>query len=248
MYLKCLACEALARLAYFAAARSPHTVDVELFRLGWHNNPDDLRSRLQAAIDAAAADEERAYDAVVMAYGLCGRATEGLTARGVPLVLPRAHDCITLFLGGRARYAREFTDNPGTYWYVRDYVERKTGDTALSLGAEGYETIERQYDEYVAKYGKDNADYLMEVMGAWRQHYNRAAYIDMGVADGAAVETETRAEADRRGWTFDKLAGDLILVRRLLDGDWDADFLVLQPGQQIKMAYDERVVQCTLKL
>jgi hypothetical protein len=239
-----LACEALSRLVYLSAARSPHTVDVELFRLGWHNDPEDLQQRLQRAIDAAAEDEERSYDAVVMAYGLCGRATAGITARGVPLVLPRAHDCITLFLGGRGRYQREFTDHPGTYWYVRDYVERKSGNTALSLGAEGYENVESQYDDYVAKYGKDNADYLMEVMGAWREHYNRAAYIDMGVADSSAVEAETRDEAQRRGWSFEKLAGDRVLVRRLLEGDWDDDFLIVQPGASVTMVYDERVVAC----
>ncbi len=244
MYIKCLSCEALARLVYLSAARSPHTVDVELFRLGWHSNPPDLRTRLQAAIDAAAEDPERHYDAVVLAYGLCGKSTAGLVAKGVPLVMPRAHDCITLFLGGRARYQREFTANPGTYWYVQDYVERNGGKTALSLGAEGYDDVASMYDEYVKKYGTDNADYLMEVMGAWQAHYNRAAYIDMGVADGAKVEVETQDEAARRGWTFERMAGDLVLIKRLLDGDWDDDFLVLQPGTAVKMVYDERVVAC----
>ena len=246
MHLKCMACEALARLVYLSAARSPHTVDVELFKLGWHSDPADLRARLQVAIDAAGAEAEPGYDAVVMAYGLCGRSTEGLVARGVPLVLPRAHDCITLFLGGRERYQQQFTDHPGTYWYVRDYVERKSGSMALSLGAEGYDNVASLYDEYVAKYGKDNADYLMEVMGAWQQHYDRAAYIDMGVADSTDVERETREEAARRGWAFDKVAGDLVLIRRLLEGDWDGDFLIVEPGQQIKMTYDERVVSCVL--
>lgn len=246
MHLKCLTCEALARPAYLCAARSPHTVDVELFRLGWHSDPDDLRVRLQAAIDAAAADREFPYDAVVMAYGLCGRSTDGLVARELPLVIPRAHDCITLFLGGRDRYQQQFTDHPGTYWYVRDYVERKGPGTALSIGAgvDGVDDIHAVYDEYVEKYGKDNADYLMEVMGAWHDHYNRAAYIDMGVVDSSEVENETRSEADRRGWTFDRLAGDLVLIRRLLDGDWDEDFLRLEPGQAVKMSYDERVVAC----
>jgi len=109
---------------------------------------------------------------------------------------------------------------------------------------DGVDDMSDVYEAYVTKYGKDNADYLMEVMGAWRDHYNRAAYIDLGVADSSDVETSTRDEAARRGWTFDKLAGDLVLVRRLLEGDWDDDFLVLQPGESVKMAYDERVVAC----
>ena len=242
MRLKCLGCDALARLVYLCAAQSPHIVDVELFKLGLHNNPSDLRERLQGHIDAAAGQR---YDAVVLAYGLCGQATAGLVARDIPVVIPRAHDCITLFLGDRERYRQEFEKLPGTYWYALDYVERRDGTgTTLSLGS-GVETdIEKVYDEYVQKYGKDNADYLMEVMGAWQSHYQRAVFIDMGVGDGAAVEAKARDEATRRGWIFERFAGDLVLIRRLLAGDWETDFLVVDPGQQITMTYDHHVVGC----
>jgi len=102
--------------------------------------------------------------------------------------------------------------------------------------------IEEEYDQYVAKYGKDNADYLMEVMGAWRSHYQRAAFIDMGVGDSSQVEAKAKDEANRRGWSYERVAGDLVLVRRLLNGDWNEDFLTLQPGQKLAMAYDERVI------
>ncbi|MBN1584570.1 MAG: DUF1638 domain-containing protein [Anaerolineae bacterium] len=242
MKYKCLACEALARVVYLCAARSPHIVDVELFRLGWHNDPPDLRARLQSSIDATGG---QGYDAVVMAYGLCGQSTEGLIARDVPLVIPRAHDCITLFLGSRERYQEQFENHSGTYWYVQDYVERKDGPgTSLSIGANMDTDVRSLYDEYVAKYGRDNADYLMEVMGAWQAHYNRAAYIDMGVGHGAEVEAQTQEEAARRGWTFERLAGDMVLIRRLLEGDWQHDFLILEPGQRVVMSYDDRVVDC----
>ncbi len=244
MKLKCLSCEALARLVYLSAAYSPHVVDVELFKIGLHNTPDDLRARLQARIDAASG---QGYDALVLAYGLCGKATNGLTAHDVPIVIPRAHDCITLFLGSRARYQEQFENYPGTYWYAMDYVQRNAGaSTTLSLGAEVGVDIQATYDEYVAKYGKDNTDYLMEVMGAWHEHYNRAVYIDMGVGDGSAVEAQTQTEAARRGWTFERMAGDLVLIKRLLDGDWADDFLILEPGQQITMSYDESIVRRAL--
>lgn len=240
MKLKCLGCEALARVIYMCAAHSPHVVDVELFRLGLHNEPSSLRARLQEQIDAATGQE---YDAIVMAYGVCGQTTVGLAARDIPIVIPRAHDCITLFLGDRRRYQEQFENCPGTYWYALDYVERKDGTgTTLSLGSGADTDIRSVYDEYVAKYGVDNADYLMEVMGAWQSHYQRAVFIDMGVGDGSAVEAETRSEASRRGWTFEHLVGDLILVRRLLAGDWKEDFVVLEPGQQIAMTYDDQVI------
>ncbi|MBN1669580.1 MAG: DUF1638 domain-containing protein [Kiritimatiellae bacterium] len=240
MKLKCLACESLARPVYLCAAQSPHVVDVTLFRIGLHRDPPDLHRRLQEQIDAAGA----AYDAVAMAYGLCGQATLALTAREVPLVIPRAHDCITLFLGGRETYRTQTDRCPGTYWYVLDYIERTGGNTtALSLGTSAECDMPGVYEQYVAKYGKENADYLMEVMGAWLQHYERAAFVDMGVGNPQVAEQQARDAAGRRGWRFERIEGDLLLIRRLLDGDWQDDFLVLKPGEFVRASHDDRVLK-----
>jgi hypothetical protein len=234
----------LARPLYLSAAHSPHIVDIRLFRRGLHNDPADLYARLQTEIDGV--DGTR-YDAIVMAYGLCGKATAGLTARNTPLVIPRAHDCITLFLGSRDRYQDQFESFPGTYWYALDYVERDDGTGgSLALGAGSETDLNAVYDEYVRKYGQDNADYLMEVMGAWQQHYQRAALIDMGIGDITAVEASAQADAARRGWDFERIAGDMVLVHSLLSGDWTDDFLVLQPGEQVAMTYDHGVIGCVV--
>ena len=264
MRLFCLACEVLARPLYLSAARSPHIVDIELFRRGLHNDPAELRARLQARIDEVSPKHSvlscEHYDAIVMGYGLCGQAAAGLIARDIPIVIPRAHDCITLFLGGRETYRYQFDTFPGTYWYALDYVERDDGTGgsprpqgggSLALGATAAVEVDAVYEEYLRKYGKDNADYLMEVMGAWQKHYKRAALIDMGIGDIAAVESRAQADAERRGWAFERVAGDVVLIRRLLQGEWhdgdgSDDFLVLQPGEQVKMTYDDLVIGCGL--
>lgn len=241
MRLKVLGCEALARMVYSQAAVSPHVVDVEIYRLGLHVRPPELRTHLQERIDAC---QGQGYDALLLAYGLCGKATEGLTARDVPLVLPRAHDCITLFLGSRVRYTEEFSRDPGTYWYALDYVQRNDQPgAALSIGAGVTDDLPGVYAAYVEKYGQDNADYLMEVMGAWQKHYDRAAYVDMGVGDARAAEAQAQADAERRGWKFARLEGDLRLIRGLLSGAWDEDYLVIPPGHRIRMSSDEGVVR-----
>jgi hypothetical protein len=241
MKIKCLSCEALARPVYLCAAQSPHMIDVEMMEIGLHNKPINLRQYLQEKIDSYSSEE---FDAVTLAYGLCGQATAGLTAREIPLVLPRAHDCITLFLGSRKRYQEEFDTTPGTYWYTVDYIERKErSGTVVALGT-GMDTsnLDAQYQEYVEKFGQENADYLMSVMGAWQSHYQRAAFIDLGVGDGAAVEEKSRRTAEERGWRFERLSGNLTLIRRLLAGEWNEDFLVLAPGEKVAMSYDEEVV------
>ncbi len=243
MRLYAVACDVLARPVYLCAARSPHVVDIRLFERGLHDVPKDLRTRLQVAIDEAPA----AADAVVLGYGLCGGATAGIVARDRPVVLPRAHDCITLFLGARERYAQETTDGPATYWYVADQLERNDGYRAsvggLAIGSDTDAQVEATRAEYVAKYGEDNADYLMEVLGGWRVHYGRAAFVSMGVADEAASEAAAQDEAERRGWAFERIEGSLVLLRRLIDGDWDEDMLVLQPGERLVMSYDDGVVK-----
>ena len=239
--LKCLACEVLARSVYWGAARSPHSVDITLQRIGLHVTPNKLREALQSEIDAV---DGESYDAVVLAYGLCGKATAGLRAGKVPLVLPRAHDCITLFLGGREKFAREFDACPGTYWYVQDFIERgDNDDLVLSIGAQTAGDSDQVYADYVEKYGKDNADYLMEAMAAWQTHYERAVYIDLGLGDGKPVAARAEADAKQRGWRFEQMAGDLVLVRRLLAGEWDEDFLIVKPGEKIEMVGGEEIVR-----
>jgi hypothetical protein len=242
MRLYAIACDVIARPIYLCAARSPHVVDVRLFQRGLHNEPRNLRDRLQDAIDTAPASAE----AVVLGYGLCGGATAGIVARDRPVVLPRAHDCITLFLGARERYQEEHA-KIATYWYVADQLERNDGYRAgiggLAIGSDTDEQIESVRADYVARYGEDNADYLMEVMGGWRSHYGRAAFVSMGVADDSRSEAAARDEAERRGWAFERMEGSLVLLRRLIDGDWNEDVLVLQPGERLAMSYDDGVVK-----
>ncbi|MGQ9682812.1 MAG: DUF1638 domain-containing protein [Anaerolineae bacterium] len=243
MYLKVIACEVLARQVYMAAATSPHVVDVDLVARGLHETPARLRDELQRRIDIA--DREK-YGAIALAYGLCGQSTLGLVARSKPVVVVRAHDCITLYLGSRSRYDAEFTEHPGTYYYSEEYVERSELDDAgafSALGAAGDPRVQQTYEEYVRQYGEDNAAYLMEVMGGWQKHYKRAAYIAMGVAPEDRCRQKAMAEAANRGWEYAELHGDAGLVQRLVHGQWDDDFLVLEPGQRLAVNYGDQIME-----
>jgi hypothetical protein len=235
-----LTCSALARTIYAAAAVSPATVSVRLYDQGLHNRPKSLRATLQAEIDAI---QPGTCDAILLAYGICGTSTVGLSARHTPLVMPRAHDCITLYLGSRQRYQQEFDTHPGTYWYSLDYLERNEAGSSVALGAANLDMINDLYETYVTKYGKDNADYLIEAMGEWGKHYDRAVFIDMGLGDGQAFEQTARDQAERRGWLFERKTGDPRLLRMLINGEWPAaDFLVVPPGQTIRQAGNEGLI------
>ena len=99
MRLKLLACEIMYRELCAAAARSTNLVDVEFLPKGLHDiGHEGMCVRLAQTL--AAIDETR-YEAVLLGYGLCSNGLVGLAAQSVPLIVPRAHDCITLFLGSK---------------------------------------------------------------------------------------------------------------------------------------------------
>ena len=248
MRIKCITCDALTRPVYMSAALSPNIVDIELVRRGLHNQPNNLRNQLQSIIDQT----DQNYDIVALAYGLCGQAVAGLKAGSLPLVIPRAHDCITLFLGSRGKYKEQFENHPGTYWYAQDYIERDDGSGgSLSLGPGTSTTnLEDEYQTYVEKYGQDNAEYLMTVMGAWQKHYQRAAFINMNIGENRNVKEKAQSQATERGWAFEEVQGNLILLRNLLDGSWmresAPDFLVVPPHHTVTMVYSEEIIGCHL--
>lgn len=244
MRIKAITCEVFARAVYLNAAFSTNIVDVELMDKGLHDVAASLREALQARIDATSKSD---YQAIILVYGLCNRSLEGLRAVDVPIVVTRAHDCIALYLGSRARYDKEFSETPGTFYYSDEYMERggtkgRSADGRIvALGATT--PIDETYEELVAKYGEDNAAYLMEVLGAWQQHYQRAAYIDLKLGKSADYVGRAQRDAAERNWRFELIRGDLKLIQRLVAGQWDDDdFLVVQPNQHIVATYDSRIM------
>jgi len=243
MKIKLISCEALAREFYAAAATSPHVVDTELLAFGLHNTPDELRAAIQAAVDATTPDTSF-YDAIILGYGLCSRGTAGIRARSIPIVIPRMHDCITALLGSRARYSTEFAAHPGTYYYSPGWIERKEGDVDQGfIDVHGKHYADR-YSEYVAKYGEDNAKFLIEQEQQWCANYTRAAFINMGIGAVEQYRRFTQDLATGRGWEYTELDGDMTLIKRLVHGDWESeDFLVVQPGRGIAESFDELILK-----
>ncbi len=245
MIFKLFACDVFTREVCSCIAASPHTVDVEFTEMGQHDRSDSLREILQAAIDRVEASGKR-YEAILLAYGLCGNATAGLTARTAPLVLPRAHDCCTIFLGSRARFKELFSDNPSRPFSSGGYMERGDGyihdsTTGRLLG------LDRTYEDFVAQYGEENARYIMESLAPSRDANTdeRVVYIDIPETAQPRLEEQCRRQAEADGREFVRVLGDIRLIRMLIDGTWPPEeFLVVQPGQRVRAVYDwEEVVR-----
>jgi hypothetical protein len=227
-----IACHVLWREMCHCAAVSPNVHDLHFLEQGLHNTPDQLRTALQQAIDAVPPE----WEAVLVGYGLCSRGIEGIQARGVPVVFPRGHDCITLLLGSKERYQDYFDTHPGTYWYSPGWI-----DTHTQPGRERYEKL---MAEYTALYGAENAEYLFQAGEGWMQSYDRATYVGFAEVESDQYTAYTRRCAEWLGWAFEHVHGDAALVRDLLAGNWDSErFLVIKPGERVVASYDEGIIK-----
>lgn len=227
-----IACHVMWRELSFYAAQSRHIYDFRYLEQGLHNTPELLRQELQKAIDEC----DGQYDALLIGYGLCSNGIQGIVARTTPLVVMRAHDCITFFLGSKERYREYFDSHPGTYWYTPGWID----DNPMPCEAR-YQAVLKTY---IDLYGEESAQYLLEATENWMTSYSNAAYVDLGVGSSEPYREFTRRAAEWLKWNCDFLDGDARLLKAFLSGEWDAeDFLVVPPGQEIVPSYDERVIE-----
>jgi hypothetical protein len=225
MRLQFIVCKVMQREAYYCAARSPNIVDVVVMRQGLHNEVETLRREVQKALDATTDIQGKPYDASLLGYGLCSNGIVGLHS-GIPVVVPRGHDCITLLLGSKDRYKEYFGSHRGVYWFSPGWIETDNQP--------GEERFERTLKEYIEKFGEDNAQYLIETEQNWMKEYNWAAYIDWGFANNEQEKQFTKRAAEFLNWKYDEMKGDSGLMQRLVDGQWnEKEFLIVRPGERI---------------
>lgn len=240
-------CEVFMREYWRAAALSEAVIDFYILPQGLHEKPAALREGAQGEIDkieAGAGGKEgggaRAgtggYDAILLGYGLCSNGVAGVSARRLPLVIPRGHDCITLLLGSMAAYEDCFEKYPGTYWYSGGWIERSSPP-----GPERSESLRKRYAE---KYGEEKAAVLMEADAGQYASYKRAAYINWNLATAESDREFTRKCAEFMGWDYIEVEGDPSLMIDFLGGRWDDErFLIASPGEVIEPSYDRCVVR-----
>ncbi|MGC9320175.1 MAG: DUF1638 domain-containing protein, partial [Armatimonadota bacterium] len=225
---------------------SPHQVDFEALQAGLHETPATLRETLQRGIDRAA---QAGYDAVALAYGLCGRGTAGLIASGITVVIPRVHDCLTLFLGSREEYRRQFRRHPGTYYITPGWFTHKMGlDQTGRLRSWTHDARDHpDFAELAEAYGERSAAEILQFLGSWKRNYTRVAVIDTGCGEVDECRRFAEGVAENLGWQHEALDGDTSMLRDLAFGEWDEErFLVLQPGQRSASSGDQHVLVAVL--
>ena len=237
--LKLIACEVFVRSSCLAIATSPHTVDPVFTPKAAHDAADHLRTSVQQLIDEA--DEAGIYDGILIGMGLCGNGIVGLAAPSIPLIVPRAHDCCTIFLGSKEEFYSSFSHNLSAEWSSPGYMERGDGylresEIGANLG------LNQEYDELVEQYGEENAKYVWETLHPPTKQ-TEVIFIDDPENPIDSFEDEAKDAAEGSNLDFRIIHGNMRLIRKLIHGEWDEEeFQVVPPAGKIRGVYDRNEI------
>jgi len=211
---------------------SPHILETRFLEIALHDHPDTLRITLQAEINRL--DERNDITAVALAFALCGCGTSGLKAGRHRLVIPRAHDCMTVFMGSKEKFACQQADCPDSYYFTPGWMKANR-----TPGPGRLEALRAEFSE---KFDPDDVEFLLETEKEnWAQH-GRAVYLDLGTADAGEKAATAEIAAAALGWKFERIPGDPSLLRDLLAGRWDQErFQIIEPGEILAHSPDEKI-------
>ena len=192
----------------------PQEVSSETLDFGLHLRPDGLKKVLQEKIDKAS----QHTDALLLGYGLCSMAVVGLHATTAHLVIPRVDDCIAIFLGSCKAYREQTKKEPGTYYLTKGWIE--VGDSPFE-----------EYQRLTEKYGEAKAERMIRLM---LKNYTRLGFINTGQYEIDRYRDYARTTADKFNLRFEEIDGSPALVRKMVFGPWDDEFLVVAPGETVQ--------------
>jgi hypothetical protein len=191
----------------------PPGMQHQVFDFGLHVNPQKLRETLQESITQVADD----IDTIILGYGLCSQAVIGIKSERCKLVVPRVDDCIAIFLGSLSSYKQQAASEPGTYYLTKGWIE--VGDTPFS-----------EHERTIERFGEEKALRILKIMLA---NYKRLALINTGQYEMDRYRDYARTTAEKFDLRYEEVKGSNDLVKKMLLGDWDEEFVVVWPGEAI---------------
>lgn len=200
-----------------AAVERKRADDVQIVWIdrGLHSYPEKLRRHLQEQIDLL---EDAGCTDIMLAYGLCGRGTEGLVTKHARLAIPRYDDCLNFMLVTGKRPCRALC-HAGIMYLTHGWSE----DQGALL---------QTHEQYVEKYGKRRGDRIMHAMF---DSYNSVCVIDNGCFEMDPIREYGRECADLLKLAYIEEPGSNIILEKLIGGRYDDDIIVCEPGRPITM-------------
>ncbi|MBN2853811.1 MAG: DUF1638 domain-containing protein [Clostridia bacterium] len=236
MKIKLISCEVLRKEIDFLKQKHEMDFDVVYTQKSSHTHPDTLNQEIQCLIN-----DSIGYDYILLGFGLCGNSARGLTATHAPLIIPRAHDCCTIFLGSRERFNLLFSENKSMPWgscgysgIGEDYL--RTDDMGLGIA--------KDMEELIEMYGEENAQYIYDTLHPKTENED-VLFIRINEVHDDEIFNGFLEKMKKDGKKVIIEDGSLSLLEKMLLGHWDDEFLKVEKNCVIDARYDENeIIYC----
>ncbi len=211
--LKVIACEVAFRELSFYGSQSNCIIDFTFMPRKLHIiGTKSMKETLQSEIDKVDIDR---YDAILLGYGLCGCGVVGLKSK-LPMVIPKAHDCISFFLGSKEKYLEIKQDYPKAFYFTPGWLER--------------EII-------------PNRGYTSEDFALYKDVIDDAIFINTSVGNTDNYRKEIKEMCQSLEASFKEIQGDSLLLQNFLNGNWDEDsFKIIPPNHEVIATNDKNII------
>ena len=106
----------------------------------------------------------------------------------------------------------------GTFYFTRGWIEH--GDNPQS-----------EYERLKERYGEKKA---MTIQKLFIKNYKRLALINTGNYPVEKYRNHVRKQAELFNLAYHEIPGENRLLKNLVSGDWDGEFVVVAPGETIR--------------
>ncbi len=185
----------------------PNDMQVIWIDRGLHEWPDKLRAKLQETLDTLPIE----VDTVLLAFGFCGNALNGIKCNSATLVLPLFDDCIGMLLCGK----RDHT----TMYFTEGWLQDE-----LFLG--------NAYLRDVEKYGSKKARRIYDVMLA---SYKSLTILCTNAFDVEAAKRAIVPVSAQLNLPILEAKGHVSVLSSLINDDDGDCFWHLPPGKAFSL-------------
>lgn len=191
-------------------------VEIKFLPQNLHRHPDKLKNELQEAINHI----DKSYKEAALGYGLCSNGIVGVKAPAQGLYIPKAHDCITLYMGSKDKYSHVFKEIPGTYYLTRAWIEEEK------------DPLSQMENEYTERVGREFAEYAMKEE---IKNYSHICFINTGIGDTEKYRLRAKENAMFFEKEYIEMEYKNELLLKTLQGPYPAnEFIYVEPNQLVK--------------
>ena len=181
----------------------------------YHRDPNEMREHILAKL----ADLPEGTDTVLVSMGYCGGSWEGVAKNSCRIVLPRIDDCVSLVM--------QLTDEP-----ISDL--KKPGHFYVRDKDPSHESIKRIFEHMAAGQNLD-PETTEKYHRHWQDMYEEIDIIDTPINNARSQEyyDKVKIDADWLDARLEYVMGGTHLLEKLIRGEWDDQFLVIEPGDHV---------------